>query len=90
MSQAAFQQGVPNVTTSIQQTHISIITFVKKEMMHTTMHQVQSHLLSLLELGSGILQEASWLIFDMFSEYQLQRPTTASSASLTPFYVVNP
>ena len=41
-------------------------------------------------IGTGTLQEASWPIFDMFSEYQLQRPTTASSASLTPFYVVNP
>ena len=58
-------------------------------MMHTRMHQVQSHLLSLLELESGTLHEASWLIFDMFSEYQLQRPTTASSASLTPFNVMN-
>ena len=53
--------------------------------MHTPMH----HLLSLLELESGTLQEASWPIFDMFLEYQLQRPTTASCASLTPFYVVN-
>ena len=57
--------------------------------MHTPMHQVQSHLLSLLELESGTLQEVSWPIFDMFLEYQLQRPTTALSASLTPFYVVN-
>ena len=87
MSQAAFQQGVLNVTTSIQQTHIYIIIFVKEK---TPAHQVQSHLLSLLELESSTLQEASWLIFDMFSEYKLQRPTTAFSASLTPFYVVNP
>ena len=57
--------------------------------MHTPKHQVQSHQLSLLELGSGTLQEASCLTFDMFLEYPFQRPTTASSASLTPFYVVN-
>ena len=31
MSRAVFQQGVLNVTTSIQQTCISIITFVKKD-----------------------------------------------------------
>ena len=58
-------------------------------MMHTPEHQVQSHQLLLLELGSGTLQEASCPTFDMFSEYPWQRPTTVSSASLTPFYVVN-
>ena len=52
-------------------------------------HQVQSHQLSLLELGSGTLQEVSCPTFDMFLECPLQRTTSASRASLTPFYVVN-
>ena len=50
--------------------------------MHTPMHQLQSHLLSLLALESGTWQEANWWIFHMFSEYQLQRPTAALCASL--------
>ena len=58
-------------------------------MMCTPEHQVQSHQLSLLELGSSTLQEASCPMFNMFSECPLQRPTTALSATLTPFYVVN-
>ena len=56
--------------------------FCCREMMYTPMHQLPSHLLSLLALESSTWQEASCLIFDMFLEYLLQRPTTASSASL--------
>ena len=69
---------------------LSLLSPLLKEMMRTPEHQLQSHQLSLLELGSGTLQEASCLTFDMFLECPLQRPTTASSASLTPLYVVNP
>ena len=53
-----------------------------REMTCTPVHQLPSHLLSLLALESITWQEASCLIFDMFLEYQLQRPTTALSASL--------
>ena len=59
-------------------------------MVCTPAHQLQSHLLSLLALESSTWQEVNWWIFDMFSEYELQRPTTALSASLRQFYVVSP
>ena len=53
-----------------------------RETMCTPVHQLPSHLLSLLALESVTWQEASCPIFNMFFEYQLQRPTTALSASL--------
>ena len=37
---------------------LSLLSPLLKEMMRTPEHQLQSHQLSLLELGSGTLQEA--------------------------------
>ena len=70
---------------------ISLLSpLLKRNDSYSQAHQVQSHQLSMLELGSSPLQEASCPTSDMFLEYPLQRPATASSASLTPFYVVIP
>ena len=48
-----------------------------------------SHLLSLSALASATWQVASCLIFDMFLEFLLQRPTTVLNVSLKALFIVN-
>ena len=47
-------------------------------------------LLSLSALASATWHVASYLIFDMFLEYLLRRPTTALNVSLKALYIVIP
>ena len=55
----------------------------------TPAHPPPSHLLSLSALASATWQVVSCLIFDMFLEYLLQRPTTVLNVSLKALLIVN-
>ena len=55
----------------------------------TPAHPPPSHLLSLSALASATWQVASCLIFDMFLEYLLRRPTTVLNVSLKALFIVN-
>ena len=54
----------------------------------TPARQPPSHLLSVLALASATWQVASYLIFDMFLEYLLRRPTTVLNVSLKALFIV--